>query len=125
MALDGSHTISVAASAVLPAGWINVVGSNWMKRAKITMACILALILGLALTFEKAEVAIPEAAAQVQKKEVQPKLVPENLARGKKVSASSQQDDARGPDKGVDGDFDTRWCAASGAPTQWYLIDLG
>jgi putative membrane-bound dehydrogenase-like protein len=95
-----------------------------MKRAK-TIAIILAMILGSALTVEKTEVGIPKAAAQGQKKqEAQPKLVPENLARGKKASASSYQDDARGPDKGVDGDFETRWCASSGAPTQWYQIDL-
>jgi hypothetical protein len=66
----------------------------------------------------------PAGRLQAQKKKDTP-LVPENLARGKKATASSQQDQARSADKGIDGDFETRWCASSGAPKQWYQVDLG
>jgi putative membrane-bound dehydrogenase-like protein len=64
------------------------------------------------------------AAVQAEKKAAA-ELVPENLARGKQASASSYQDKARGADKGIDGDFDSRWCAAGAAPKQWFQIDLG
>ena len=61
---------------------------------------------------------------QAQKKKAPP-LAPENLARGKKATASSQQDQARGVDKGVDGDLETRWSPSSRGPKQWYQVDLG
>ncbi len=54
-----------------------------------------------------------------------PTLAPENLARGKKATASSSQDESKSPAQGVDGSPDTRWCAADGSVPQWFQVDLG
>lgn len=53
------------------------------------------------------------------------KLVPENLARGKKASASSEQDEDRSASKAVDGRLDTRWCANGPESNAWWMVDLG
>jgi hypothetical protein len=84
-----------------------------MNPSKIALALLLTLAVGLAVTVE-------EATVHAQKEKADPKLVPENLARGKQASASSHQDEGRGVDKGIDGDFDTRWCASNAEPMQWY-----
>jgi putative heme-binding domain-containing protein len=60
-----------------------------------------------------------------QTKEPPRALVPENLAKGKKATASSSQDEGRGPDKGNDGDLRTRWCASGPNRGEWWQIDLG
>ena len=49
----------------------------------------------------------------------------EDLARGKKATASSSQDESKGPEFAVDGDPDSRWCADGDAPNQWLQVDLG
>ncbi|QOV89178.1 DUF7133 domain-containing protein [Humisphaera borealis] len=53
------------------------------------------------------------------------KLVPENLAIGKVVSASSYQNDGLKATMAVDGDEGTRWCAENGSVPQWLAVDLG
>jgi putative membrane-bound dehydrogenase-like protein len=52
-------------------------------------------------------------------------LVPENLARGQKATASSIQGNDRKAENAVDGDPQTRWCAANGDAPQWFQVDLG
>ncbi len=49
----------------------------------------------------------------------------ENLALGKPATASSFQDDSRWPGAAVDGEPDSRWCAADGSTPQWLRVDLG
>ena len=51
-------------------------------------------------------------------------LVPVNLAKGKKATASSSQD-GHPPEHAVDGKADTRWCSPDARPGQWWQIDLG
>lgn len=48
---------------------------------------------------------------------------PENLAAGKPVEASSVQP-GNYSEQMVDGEFNTRWCAAEGTPDQWVQVDL-
>ncbi|HZZ73147.1 MAG TPA: discoidin domain-containing protein [Pirellulales bacterium] len=49
----------------------------------------------------------------------------DNLSRGKKVSASSEQDADRNAEKAIDGDVGTRWCANGARLNEWLKIDLG
>ncbi|MCI5900799.1 MAG: discoidin domain-containing protein [Lachnospiraceae bacterium] len=49
--------------------------------------------------------------------------IKENIAAGKPVTFSSQQNGNEGV-KGVDDDESTRWCASGGSLPQWYMIDL-
>ena len=72
-----------------------------MLTLKKTLATLLAVSFGAALLMD-------DGIAQAQKKKGAAELVPENLARGKQASASSFQDAARGADKGIDGDLDSR-----------------
>ena len=59
-------------------------------------------------------------------KPVKPKLVPENLAKGGKATASSEETAKNNFAKNaIDGNPATRWCAADGASGQWLQIDLG
>jgi putative heme-binding domain-containing protein len=51
-------------------------------------------------------------------------LVPENLARGKPASASSVQNPERRPEAAVDGNPETRWCAADAGHGYWWQVDL-
>jgi putative heme-binding domain-containing protein len=51
-------------------------------------------------------------------------LVPVNLARGKKATASASQD-GHPPEHAVDGNSETRWCSPNGAPGQSWQVDLG
>jgi beta-galactosidase len=61
-----------------------------------------------------------------RKTKIQSAETPENIALGKPVKASSEE-----TDKGnlaamaVDGNGDTRWCAANGDADQWWQVDLG
>ncbi|GBG09709.1 hypothetical protein PAT3040_04368, partial [Paenibacillus agaridevorans] len=49
-----------------------------------------------------------------------------NLAAGRPIAASSQQDEAHSPAKAVDGDrFTSRWAADGSSKPQWLEIDLG
>jgi len=52
------------------------------------------------------------------------KLVPKNLAFGKKASASSTQG-GRPASDALDGVNGTRWCASNGSAPQWFQVDLG
>jgi type 1 glutamine amidotransferase len=52
-------------------------------------------------------------------------FVPLDLARGKVASASSHQGEEHLPGAAVDGDGDTRWCAANASFPQWWQVDLG
>ncbi len=55
-------------------------------------------------------------------------LLPENLAQGKKASASSFQTDRQlihKPENALDGDLSTRWCADGDGAPQWLAVDLG
>jgi putative membrane-bound dehydrogenase-like protein len=56
----------------------------------------------------------------------QPKteLVPVNLAKGKKATASAFQE-GHPPEHAVDGNLETRWCSPDDAAGQWWQIDLG
>ncbi|MDR3638766.1 MAG: discoidin domain-containing protein [Isosphaeraceae bacterium] len=51
-------------------------------------------------------------------------LVPEDLARGKPATASSQEGGNHRPEAANDGDPETRWCASGGAVPQWWQVDL-
>ncbi|HVW00255.1 MAG TPA: discoidin domain-containing protein [Planctomycetaceae bacterium] len=51
-------------------------------------------------------------------------LVPENLARGKPATASSVQNPERRPEAAVDGNPETRWCAADAGHGYWWQVDL-
>lgn len=51
-------------------------------------------------------------------------LVPVNLARGKKATASASQE-GHPPEHAVDGKDETRWCSPDGNPGQWWQVDLG
>jgi hypothetical protein len=73
-------------------------------------------LLFLLLIFAAAPLAAQKKAAN---------LAPENLALGKKATASSFQDQERSPDKGIDGDPTTRWSPSGGGAKQWYQVDLG
>src|SRR6185437_4120580 len=52
-------------------------------------------------------------------------FVPLDLARGKVATASSHQGESHLPGAAVDGDGDTRWCAADAHFPQWWQVDLG
>ena len=54
-------------------------------------------------------------------------MVPLDLARGKKATASSSQtNENHTPAMAFDGDGDTRWCAHQRRrPPQWLAVDLG
>ncbi len=56
----------------------------------------------------------------VAKKEI----VPVNIARGKKASASASQD-GHPPEHALDSNPDTRWCSPDNNPGQWWQVDLG
>jgi len=49
----------------------------------------------------------------------------ENLALNKPASADASQNDALTPDKGNDGDTETRWCPPDGQTGHWWQVDLG
>ncbi len=51
-------------------------------------------------------------------------LVPVDLARGKKATASGSQE-GHPPEHAVDGKEETRWCSPDGNPGQWWQVDLG
>ena len=51
-------------------------------------------------------------------------LVPVNLARGKKATASASQD-GHPPEHAVDGSGETRWCSPNASAGQWWQVDLG
>jgi putative membrane-bound dehydrogenase-like protein len=51
-------------------------------------------------------------------------LVPVNLARGRKATASASQD-GHPPEHAVDGKDETRWCSPNAEPGQWWQVDLG
>ncbi len=51
-------------------------------------------------------------------------LVPVNLARGKKATATASQD-GHPPEHAIDGKDDTRWCSPNGEPGQTWQVDLG
>ena len=57
-------------------------------------------------------------------KPVQPRIVPLNLALGKKASASSVQD-GHPVEHGLDGSGATRWCATGDQKGEWWQVDLG
>ena len=50
-------------------------------------------------------------------------LVPVNLARGKKATASASQD-GHPPEHAVDGQEETRWCSPNNEAGQWWQVDL-
>ena len=52
-------------------------------------------------------------------------MTPLDLARGKTATASSSQGESHLPGAALDGDSDTRWCAADGSFPQWWQVDLG
>ena len=56
----------------------------------------------------------------VAKKEI----VPVNMARGKKASASASQD-GHPPEHALDSNPDTRWCSPDNNAGQWWQVDLG
>ena len=49
----------------------------------------------------------------------------EDLAQGKPATASGFQTDDKYPGAAVDGDPESRWCAADGSAPQWLQVDLG
>ena len=49
----------------------------------------------------------------------------EDLARDKAATASSFEGDDKWPAAAVDGDPETRWCAADGSAPQWLQVDFG
>ena len=51
-------------------------------------------------------------------------LVPVNLARGKKATASASQD-GHPPEHAIDGNEETRWCSPDGSAGQTWQVDLG
>lgn len=51
-------------------------------------------------------------------------LVPVNLARGKKASATGSQE-GHPPEHAIDGNEETRWCSPDGSPGQTWQVDLG
>jgi putative heme-binding domain-containing protein len=51
--------------------------------------------------------------------------VREDLAKGKKATASTTQSPDRAPAAAVDGDPATRWCASGPESPQWWQVDLG
>ena len=52
-------------------------------------------------------------------------MIPVDLAKGKTATASSSQGEDHLPGAALDGDGDTRWCAADGSYPQWWQVDLG
>ncbi len=56
----------------------------------------------------------------------QPRLVPVNLAKGAKATASSEETGKNNLiPHAVDGNTATRWCASGGSAPQWLQVDLG
>ncbi len=51
-------------------------------------------------------------------------LVPVNLAKGKKATASASQD-GHPPEHALDGNESTRWCSPNNDAGQWWRVDLG
>ncbi len=51
-------------------------------------------------------------------------LVPVNLARGKKSTASASQE-GHPPEHALDGNEETRWCSPDASAGQWWQVDLG
>ncbi len=51
--------------------------------------------------------------------------VPEDLAKGKRATASSTERPDHRPEAAVDGDPATRWCANGPSSPQWLQVDLG
>jgi type 1 glutamine amidotransferase len=59
-------------------------------------------------------------------KPVKPKLVPVNLAKGGKATASSEEKSKSNfAANAIDGNRATRWCADGGASGEWWQVDLG
>ena len=58
-------------------------------------------------------------------REKAPPILPGDLAQNKKVTASSDNREADGPDAVVDGDLTTRWLSNAKTDPQWIMIDLG
>jgi len=59
-------------------------------------------------------------------KPVKPKLVPVNLGKGGKATASSEEKSKDNfAANAVDGNRATRWCADGGASGEWWQVDLG
>ena len=58
-------------------------------------------------------------------REKSPPVLPGDLAQNKKVTASSDNREADGPDAVVDGDLTTRWLSDGKTDPQWIMIDLG
>ena len=50
-------------------------------------------------------------------------LVPVNLAKGKKATASASQD-GHPPEHAIDGKEETRWCSPNNDAGQWWQVDL-
>ena len=48
-----------------------------------------------------------------------------DVAQGKPATASSSQSETYAPGKAVDGNADSRWCAADAATGYWWQVDLG
>ncbi len=51
-------------------------------------------------------------------------LVPINLAKGKKATASASQN-GHPPEHAIDGKEETRWCSPNNDAGQWWQVDLG
>ena len=49
----------------------------------------------------------------------------ENLALNKPATADASQNDALTPEKGNDGEDETRWCPPDGETGHWWQVDLG
>ena len=58
-------------------------------------------------------------------REPSPPVLPGDLAQNKKVTASSDNREADGPDAVIDGDLTTRWLSDAKTDSQWIMIDLG
>ncbi|HZL34365.1 MAG TPA: discoidin domain-containing protein [Tepidisphaeraceae bacterium] len=87
-----------------------------------------ALVLGgllLAIAPAARSADAPTASASAAVKQDAGRMVPLDLARGKTATASSNQGEEHLPGMAVDGDADTRWCAADGSAPQWLQVDLG
>lgn len=52
-------------------------------------------------------------------------MVPEDLSRGKRATASSARSPERGPGAAVDGNPATRWSADGDSAPHWWQVDLG
>jgi hypothetical protein len=64
------------------------------------------------------------AVGKLDARHFHPPVILPNLALGKTATASSTQDD-HAPEKAIDGNAATRWCASDGSVPQWWQCDLG